>query len=772
MTRMAEAEIQISEHETGSSHEDGFFNVDTIEMSLKQPRGRKAFVTDPRQLPAALLLAGMTRVEQKLYPNKELNTPSHVVFHWETIVLANSDEDIAHQKSLNQHTKQMFTTAVHLANIQLNIELTKKSPGLHLDLLKLKAQEMKLKALYQMHTVAAFADQARMTGVKIPFSVAQDLREAEDIAFLRGTPLTQGQFDELLEKSLNEYQPSKKHNWKKAVQAPITPLSGIKVTKFGPAHILSRQQIVHNIDIKHQKPSLPRRAAQLGGLALALSACSVAVETGEIPTAMPQQGAETQGANIVVKTEESGLKKIGIETTLDANSYSNLDDTTENQTNAPNAVPLFDALTKALSKDSTVDLNKTTAEYVRIVHPNGAFTWELAMTQLENIPEGADKNAEYALVSYIDTNGKPVVITAMWNSSEVISDETEAATLRVLEKDGTAGQLLMAISKTENGLLIVLLDPANVDNYTTLVAETEEKFDVMKLLQAWGIVARPAQALELPSEELPSTTVAPTEKPDPLAGAPEGTTGKNGDGEWIKVNEEKGTTYVWDESAEEWVRSLGKFPAIDYFNNNLGPITIKIFESVIGEDGLSSISFNDLKFAEGAKTEHLTDSLIAELYQRIHDKKASSATQEEWLAYIDSMIKNQVKIPYVTTTGESVVSTFGTKSGFVTTIVPFESLVQEEGNGVYDFYDTQGNHYRYKTLPPDENGNVIGFIALDTERPLSELTEEQLLTLVLFHPITVIEFEEQKEKENHLLLRSIIRILLQREDFIIFDKVK
>lgn len=111
-----------------------------------------------------------------------------------------------------------------------------------------------------------------------------------------------------------------------------------------------------------------------------------------------------------------------------------------------------------------------------------------------------------------------------------------------------------------------------------------------------------------------------------------------------------------------------------------------------------------------------------------------------------------------------------TTTGFITTIVPYESLVPGPGNGVQDFYDTDDNHYRYKTLGTDNIGNVIGFIALETDKPLSEFTNEQLFEMLLFHPVNVIKEIDQRKVGNHPLLQILVDKLNEpQNEFFVLD---
>jgi hypothetical protein len=65
----------------------------------------------------------------------------------------------------------------------------------------------------------------------------------------------------------------------------------------------------------------------------------------------------------------------------------------------------------------------------------------------------------------------------------------------------------------------------------------------------------PTQTSFTPTEK----PVTPTFTPDPLAGAPEGATGKDVNGNYIKTVEENGHIYeyVWNQESMEWMRLWG-----------------------------------------------------------------------------------------------------------------------------------------------------------------------------------------------------------------------
>lgn len=169
-------------------------------------------------------------------------------------------------------------------------------------------------------------------------------------------------------------------------------------------------------------------------------------------------------------------------------------------------------------------------------------------------------------------------------------------------------------------------------------------------------------------------------------------------------------------------------------------------------------------------SEYLASTILAQLYERYYHQPATSLTSEQRSQYRQRLYSGEATLPYITSTGEDAMGRLSTTTGFITTIVPYESLVPGPGNGVQDFYDTDDNHYRYKTLGTDNIGNVIGFIALETDKPLSEFTNEQLFEMLLFHPVNVIKEIDQRKVGNHPLLQILVDKLNEpQNEFFVLD---
>lgn len=264
----------------------------------------------------------------------------------------------------------------------------------------------------------------------------------------------------------------------------------------------------------------------------------------------------------------------------------------------------------------------------------------------------------------------------------------------------------------------------------------------------------------------PEAPVSATPTPVAAASAIPTETGPKADDKTIVTENEHKYEYFYNEELGN-LRTLGAYSILDFDNNNYGQVTLKISDKVKGERSLLSLTFKD---NVDHASEYLASTMLAQLYERYYHQPATSLKPEQRSQYRQSLYSGNATLPYITSSGENATGRLSTTTGFITTIVPYESLEPEAGNGVYDFYDTFNNHYRYKTMGTDAKGNILGVIALDTDKSLSEFTNEQLFEMFLFHPVNVVKEIDQRERGEHPLLQILVRKLGESQnEFFVLD---
>jgi hypothetical protein len=263
------------------------------------------------------------------------------------------------------------------------------------------------------------------------------------------------------------------------------------------------------------------------------------------------------------------------------------------------------------------------------------------------------------------------------------------------------------------------------------------------------------------------TSIPPNEKPvtptftsDPLAGSPEGTTGKDEEaGEWIKIVKENGNTFEfrWNEEQKMWTRALIEnrylWDAPDY---NAIPLRIYVAEGVPGADDIVKLIYNDVTSFEDQSP--VTKSISDPLKKRLNmdfDQVYSKLQEKAGIKY-DLIIQGD------TEEGQSIEATFGPESGFNITIVSPEDLEPlVESKQAFKINGERGSMF-IVVDGVDEVGNVNCRIA--SSIPLDELKDHaiggadyELRYLFFVHVANILGNVDQRNVHN-LTLASILAV--------------
>lgn len=270
-----------------------------------------------------------------------------------------------------------------------------------------------------------------------------------------------------------------------------------------------------------------------------------------------------------------------------------------------------------------------------------------------------------------------------------------------------------------------------------------------------GCASSQVTALPANTNTPTQTNITPTEKPatptftpDPLAGAPEGTTGKNKEtGEWVKIVEENGHTYEyeWIEDLQKWMRSLGTIPLWDNTVYNYIPLTVYSVLGVPGEEKITDISHEDV--VSGGNNP-LTTSFRPKLKERLQKTGEVDWSANDFRPLQEQMrrgIQSEAFLPVETSSGEQVDMRLSTETGFIVRIVSSEDLKPLVGNGVSDWKGLNTIFYS-RVVGVNDEGSLICDVASDIS--IDELTDEQFLLMIFSCVGSVLKYESQVDMGN------------------------
>ncbi len=264
-------------------------------------------------------------------------------------------------------------------------------------------------------------------------------------------------------------------------------------------------------------------------------------------------------------------------------------------------------------------------------------------------------------------------------------------------------------------LSIFLASCANVVAPTLVVTETS---------------ARTATAVFTPTKT-PTAAPEPTNTPDPLAGAPEGATGKDSKGNYIKTVQENGNTheFTWDKELEDWVRPLGEMFVWDNQYSSALPLRWFMAEGVPGGN-IQEIAYQDYVTSDDPNT--LSQSINPIIRDRL------GLSNEEM---VSNLLDDGEAFSFsVGETSQTIV--FDKDTGIKVFIVPPESLEPFVGEGGVSLVTDNISFKLFsKLVGVDKEGELVFVVASPV--PLDKLSEKQLRYLLFLNVGNFLEGENQ-----------------------------
>lgn len=263
------------------------------------------------------------------------------------------------------------------------------------------------------------------------------------------------------------------------------------------------------------------------------------------------------------------------------------------------------------------------------------------------------------------------------------------------------------------------------------------------------------------STSIPSPTFTATPTVDPLAGAPEGTTGINSNGEWTKTVIENGYAYAYNYNAElrQYVREVGTIILFDTPQRNYLPYTILVAGNVENERSFISISHQDITDIN-APNNWLTRTFSPELRARyfaddprngtLTSMEGSRVMQMEMLglgegeqkqAYLDIIVANG------TPEGKVKRVKLSETTGIILTILTPEDIAKLGGENVLELHaQGDGHNYTYfvEVYDVDNAGNELARMAF--RDPLDQIPENILRKVLFTIPGNLVDHKDQREQ--------------------------
>ncbi|MDP1715846.1 MAG: hypothetical protein Q8L41_13985 [Anaerolineales bacterium] len=247
-------------------------------------------------------------------------------------------------------------------------------------------------------------------------------------------------------------------------------------------------------------------------------------------------------------------------------------------------------------------------------------------------------------------------------------------------------------------------------------------------------------------------TVVPTatEMPDP--NMPLGEMGKDAEGKYVKMeNGDIARKVEYKNSAGEilyegWAVEKTQKGGITLLGTGgpyrAVPVKLMIASNVSGGEVFASLTSPD-------NPDSGFDSLNSVVGTALRARKNISNSDLVGLNdYIDKLRKGELSLPFITSFGKSVEGFLGPDTGFITIVVPYDSLDPATVNGVtewLDAYPESRSSFRSTVLGVDKDGNIVGLIA--SKKPLNELPDNITRMLLLYHAANIINDEDQTHQE-------------------------
>jgi hypothetical protein len=259
------------------------------------------------------------------------------------------------------------------------------------------------------------------------------------------------------------------------------------------------------------------------------------------------------------------------------------------------------------------------------------------------------------------------------------------------------------------------------------------------------------QTLPVPTNtESPTST--PTVTPDPLADAPEGTTGINSAGQWTKTVTENGHKYAYIYNVEltQWVREVSNFPLLDYPYWNFLPYKILITEGTLGERNLYTITHTDNMPGGSNEPTPVMATFGLKLRKRYFqgDTRGLSNIDEQKMI-VDEMQgtgesgHQQAYMPVLLSNGEEKLVKLNPDTGITTTIIDKDTLLRLGGDLVSTWNTFEGNTVYSEVYGVDEDGNMLVRFAVDGS--IADLSDKDLRNVLFSFPANFVEHKDQRE---------------------------
>ncbi len=262
--------------------------------------------------------------------------------------------------------------------------------------------------------------------------------------------------------------------------------------------------------------------------------------------------------------------------------------------------------------------------------------------------------------------------------------------------------------------------------------------------------ATSTQTLPAPTNtESPTST--PTTTPDPLSGAPEGTTGINSAGQWIKAVAENGHNYeyIYNTEAGEWIREIARFPLWDSVVYDYVIYTISAYENTPGERSVYTVVHRDV-VSNGDWTP-FNSTFKPELEQRYFGLgNLESVTNEQSAIFQREMMKglqSNATIPIIvangTQEGETLNIKLSTETGINVTIMDPTTIQSLGGENVIKLNNGTVTFY-VQAYGVDENGNALYRLAF--EGSMNDISDKALREILFMIVGNCVEYIDQRQQ--------------------------
>lgn len=232
---------------------------------------------------------------------------------------------------------------------------------------------------------------------------------------------------------------------------------------------------------------------------------------------------------------------------------------------------------------------------------------------------------------------------------------------------------------------------------------------------------------------IPTQTPVPTETPDPMAGAPEGATGKNSKGEWIK--EKNGETYEWvdiktgpnpEDRIEGWYTDHGGGPLMDQSKDGFGPL---IYVDFNFKYGLSGPYIKHENNTVSSTAPSWTRMLYTRLMERHFSKKYKSISRDQKIQFGGDLYSGKITFPYFDSLGdERVLKIKDNQGNDVFHHIYIVNWEDSLGEGFLE-HTYNDKHFRVMVVG-DVNGQAKVIVAL--QESIDSLTSEEFHVMSLF----------------------------------------